>query len=176
MKPSYEEQHPHGSPSSDRGGRDSQLARFELLSAYIDGEVTASERQQVQHWLDTDPQVHRMYVQLLRLHQDIHHRPLPPSAVPSQQISERVFQSLDRHRQTRRLLVFGSLAIATALLTVVSNLVLRNHAPHPQFAHKPSAPTEVESETLMIALNRPILDIPPETTPPAKSASESPKK
>jgi anti-sigma factor RsiW len=28
--------------------------RFELLSAYLDGEVTASERKQVEAWLATD--------------------------------------------------------------------------------------------------------------------------
>ncbi len=29
--------------------------RFELISAYIDGEVTAAERRQINDWLTTDP-------------------------------------------------------------------------------------------------------------------------
>jgi len=31
--------------------------RFELLSAYLDGEVTAAQRQQVEDWLGNDPEV-----------------------------------------------------------------------------------------------------------------------
>jgi len=32
-----------------------QQSRFELLSAYLDGEVSPQERKQIHHWLDTDP-------------------------------------------------------------------------------------------------------------------------
>uniref|UniRef100_A0ACD5GTL5 Anti-sigma factor family protein n=1 Tax=Desertifilum tharense IPPAS B-1220 TaxID=1781255 RepID=A0ACD5GTL5_9CYAN len=43
-------------PNSSMGALDMlKRDRFELLSAYLDGEVTASERQQVENWLDTDP-------------------------------------------------------------------------------------------------------------------------
>jgi hypothetical protein len=35
--------------------------RFELLSAYIDGEVTAAERKQVEEWLATDPTVQQLH-------------------------------------------------------------------------------------------------------------------
>ena len=38
-----------------------QRDRFELLSAYIDGEVTAAERGQIEQWLTTDPEVQCLY-------------------------------------------------------------------------------------------------------------------
>ncbi len=34
-----------------------QRDRFELLSAYLDGEVTAAERRQIEQWLATEPEV-----------------------------------------------------------------------------------------------------------------------
>ncbi|MFM7470311.1 MAG: anti-sigma factor family protein [Nodosilinea sp.] len=40
---------------------------FELLSAYLDGEVTAKERAIVQNWLQTDPSVHSLYTRLMNL-------------------------------------------------------------------------------------------------------------
>lgn len=44
-----------------------QRDRFELLSAYLDGEVTAVERQQIEDWLTTDLGVQRLYVRVLKL-------------------------------------------------------------------------------------------------------------
>lgn len=47
-----ESEHPPASSESlDNLKRD----RFELLSAYLDGEVTSSERHQVEDWLRSDP-------------------------------------------------------------------------------------------------------------------------
>ncbi len=40
---------------------------FELLSAYLDGEVTAKERAIVQNWLQTDPSVYSLYNRLMNL-------------------------------------------------------------------------------------------------------------
>ncbi len=36
--------------------------RFELLSAYLDGEVIAAKRQQIEDWLRNDPGVQYLYV------------------------------------------------------------------------------------------------------------------
>jgi anti-sigma factor RsiW len=43
--------------------------RFELLNAYLDGEVTADERRQIENWLTTDPQVQCLYARALKLRQ-----------------------------------------------------------------------------------------------------------
>ncbi len=82
--------------SADSDDMNNQFERFELLSAYLDGEVTAEERQQVQQWLDTDPQFHQLYVQLSRLQREIPTVPVPQSSVLPQQLSERVFETVDR--------------------------------------------------------------------------------
>ena len=61
-------------------------ARFELLSAYIDNEVTPEERQLVAHWLMHDSTTQQMYQRLLRLRQAIRTAPVPeqpPLQVPS---------------------------------------------------------------------------------------------
>jgi anti-sigma factor RsiW len=38
----------------DNNPENSELEKFELLSAYLDGEVTAAERKQVELWLQDD--------------------------------------------------------------------------------------------------------------------------
>lgn len=43
--------------------------RFELLSAYLDGELTAAERRQVEELLANDQAVKCLYVRLLKLRQ-----------------------------------------------------------------------------------------------------------
>lgn len=43
--------------------------RFELLSAYLDGELSALERQQVETWLSQEPEVQNLYRRLLNLRQ-----------------------------------------------------------------------------------------------------------
>jgi anti-sigma factor RsiW len=43
--------------------------RFELLNAYLDGEVTANERRQIENWLATDSQVQCLYARALKLRQ-----------------------------------------------------------------------------------------------------------
>ena len=43
--------------------------RFELLNAYLDGEVTADERRQIENWLATDSQVQCLYARTLKLRQ-----------------------------------------------------------------------------------------------------------
>lgn len=52
--------------------------RFELLSAYVDNEVTSEERQLVAQWLRDEPDIQRMYQQLLMLRQAIRTAPNPP--------------------------------------------------------------------------------------------------
>ncbi|MGL5075931.1 MAG: anti-sigma factor family protein, partial [Waterburya sp.] len=44
---------------------------FELISAYLDGELSPTERYQVQQWIDEDPQMKRLYHRLLALQGEI---------------------------------------------------------------------------------------------------------
>lgn len=55
---------------------------FELLSAYVDNEVTSEERQLVEQWLQNESAIQRMYQQMLMLRQAIRTAPVPaPSAL-----------------------------------------------------------------------------------------------
>ena len=123
--------------------------RFELLSAYLDGEVTATERKQVEAWLATDRAFQQQYRQL----QNIQHA-LPRISVPSSQstaaLAEGVFGQIDRNRN-RKLSWIGGGAIAAAVLAAVTGLssLLGDRSPQLQFAsNKANTPAP-----LMVALN-----------------------
>lgn len=58
--------------STANGFATSNLAeneKFELLSAYLDDEVTAEERALVNHWLASDPEMQKSYQKQLKLKQ-----------------------------------------------------------------------------------------------------------
>lgn len=130
--------------------------RFELLSAYIDGEVTASERQQVQAWLENDAAFQLQYRQLKQMH-----RAFPQMPVPSSQSAENlaagVFGKIDR-RRNRKFFWIGGGAIAASVIATLAGLggLFGNNNPQMQFAaNKANTPAP-----LMVALNDPILAIP----------------
>lgn len=136
--------------------------RFELLSAYLDGEVTADERRQVDVWLDTDPKVQRLYSRLLRLRQGLRTVPVPPSEQSADQIAERVVARLER--RPKRNLVWGGMAVAALFVSaIVGTLPRQEFAPSvarsPE-VEQPAANAAVSDEGLMIALDRPIIEIP----------------
>ncbi|MEL6130636.1 MAG: hypothetical protein AAFR30_12125, partial [Cyanobacteria bacterium J06628_4] len=97
----------------------SEEERFELLSAYLDDEVTAEERKQVAQWLMDDPHTLQMYRRLLMLRQAIRTAPIqaqPPLQVPTPpQQSWGPFSS----SAMRRTVIF---AVAIALLSGLSQL------------------------------------------------------
>ncbi len=130
--------------------------RFELLSAYLDGEVTPHERQQVEAWLASDRAFQHQYRQLKQIHQAF-----PRLAVPSSQsattLATGVFAKLDRQRN-RKLAMLGGGAIAATLVAALAGLggLFGDNNPQLQFAaNKADTPAP-----LMVALNDPILAIP----------------
>ncbi len=137
-------------------------SRFELLSAYLDGEVTPAERHQVQQWLDSDPQTQQLYTQLLRLRREILQIPIPSVQSSSQQLAQTVFQSLDRQQRSRRLVILIGVALAAVFVGGLSSLFFRGESPSLQVATSYPNQTEAEAEPLIIALNRPIIEIPTE--------------
>jgi anti-sigma factor RsiW len=133
--------------------------RFELLSAYLDGEATASERQQVEAWLINDPAFQKQYRQMQQMQQA-----LPNISVPSCQstasLTAGVFAKLDRQRN-RKLAWIGGGAIAAMLATTIAGLggMFGDNSPQLQFAaNKANKPAP-----MMLALNDPILSIPTKT-------------
>ncbi|MEL6937090.1 MAG: zf-HC2 domain-containing protein [Cyanobacteria bacterium J06607_17] len=97
----------------------SEEERFELLSAYLDDEVTAEERRQVAQWLMDDPHTLQMYRRLLMLRQAI--RTAPIQAQPPLQVPTPPPQSWGPLSSStmRRTVIF---AVAIALLSGLSQL------------------------------------------------------
>lgn len=147
---------------------DPDFEKFLLLSAYLDGEVTPSERHQVQEWLDNDPQFKQQYLQQLKLHQGINQTPTPTPSPSSSDLADAVFQEIDQQDQHRRILVGGGILIAALLSVLVPNIWLKPSL-SPNLAIQETDPLEIEptdvipsedSEGLVIALNQPIIELP----------------
>lgn len=147
-----------------------QRDRFELLSAYLDGEVTASERQQVRLWLETDPQTQQLYARLVKLREGFQSLPTPATQ-PAHRVADQVFSRLDRRRKNRAVL-WGGGAIAALVVGAVSSL-FAGYSPVPQLAQSP-APKATTTEPLMIAVNRPLIEIPKTSEATPQKSSPSP--
>ncbi|MEP0817073.1 MULTISPECIES: anti-sigma factor [Trichocoleus] len=148
-----------------------QRDRFELLSAYLDGEVTAAERKQVEEWLATDPVVKRLYTRLLELRQGLQAMPVPAASQSVDQTVDAVFKRVNR--RPKQLLLWGGAAVAALFVGAVSGFLPGNNSFSPQFAQSPiegsgaaqnaqlpSSAQPVNSDALMIALDQPVVEIP----------------
>lgn len=161
MESNFQDRNDDRHSEFEQSQNDPQYTRFELLSAYLDGEVTPAERKQVQQWLDNDPQIQKLYTRLLRLRQDIDNLPIPTANPATTQLSEQVFQSIDRQQRSKKRIFWGGAAIAAMVIGAFSSLFLGHHSPIPQIAGRdPLAPIKEDAEPLAIALNRPIVKIP----------------
>ncbi|MEH1816141.1 MAG: zf-HC2 domain-containing protein [Nostoc sp.] len=138
--------------------------RFELLSAYLDGEVTATERRQVEEWLANDASVQCLYARLLKLRQGLRTLPVPAA---QQSPEETVQQVLSRLRRRSRLnWMVGSAAVAACAIGAISGLV-GGGSMVPQLAQRPqrepiqtSSASIVPPSPLMVGLNNPVIEIP----------------
>lgn len=144
--------------------------RFELLSAYLDGEVTAAERKQVQEWLANDAGVQRQYAQLMNLHQKMQALPVPPAEQAAPQMAQQVLARLDRQR-FRRVVVWGGSAIAALFLGTLSAIIPGSQSPAPQLAQ--SVQTQAGAEPLMVALNAPPVEIPKAAIAPLEKSLQA---
>lgn len=133
----------------------SDKCTFELLSAYLDGEVTPSQRQEVQEWLASDAEIQQLYERLQILREGFQHLPIPEPEYSAQDLSNRVFACIDREHKTRKRWLWGGGAIAAILVTTIGSIFSDSNAPVLQFAQQ-----QEETESLVIALNRPVIDIP----------------
>lgn len=122
--------------------------RFELLSAYFDGEVDGAECQQVETWLATDAETRTLYDRISSLHRGIQSIPVP-AAASAQQLADGVFSRIDRQRRYRNLRWGG--AVAAAFVAVVSGMTLSSRSFSPQMAQSRQ---ERDGTDPTIALNR----------------------
>lgn len=128
--------------------------RFELLSAYLDGEVTATERRQVEEWLTNDPTTKRLYSRLLMMQQSFQAMPVPAAEQSAQELATKVLQRVER--KPKRTWILGGGAIAALLVAVVSGVGGGRQLFAPQFAR---SPVPAESDGLIMALNEPLVEM-----------------
>ncbi|MBD1804426.1 Fis family transcriptional regulator [Microcoleus sp. FACHB-SPT15] len=134
-----------------------QRDRFELLSAFIDGEVTAAERRQVQELLATDADMQRLHSRLMKLRQGMQKLPVPAAQTTAQDTAQEVFSRID-HRRNRRTVMWGGAAIAAMVVGALSGILPGSDSLVPRLAQ--SLNKEVAPEPLEIAINRPVIEIP----------------
>ncbi len=144
-----------GLSPTDSSDMDNQFERFELLSAYMDGEVTAQERKQVQQWLDNDPEFHQLYKQLLRVQREVPTIPVPESSVSAETLSQGVFDTIDSQQRSKRGVIASGLGIAAVVVGAISHVWLQDGLSSHRYAQNS------DNEALTIALNRPVVEIPP---------------
>lgn len=124
---------------------------FELISAYIDGEVTAKERREVEKIIASNSLARYLYHQLSQLHSNLEKMPGPSASEPVEQTVNKVFSRLDRQR--RLAFVWGGTAFAALFAAMLSGVMPGSRSFFPQLAISP------KPEPVQIALNEPIVEI-----------------
>jgi hypothetical protein len=138
-------------PHNDNNQSNSTLTsseRFELLSAYVDGEVTAAERRQVESWLATDVKVQQMHRRMLSLRQGLRTMAVPEATPPVEPMIDQVFATVEARRSRFRVLTGGgAMAAAAAMVAAVVGLNTIGKAPVQEMARNSVSPAPVESVT-----------------------------
>ncbi|WP_126387403.1 anti-sigma factor family protein [Pseudanabaena sp. ABRG5-3] len=140
--------------------------RFELLSAYIDGEVTETEEQLVEQWLSDDVDFRRLYHQQINLRQSLIDLPVPVAANSSAKketevMIDRVFAEIDKRSQRRKWKLASIGISVAAVVGVFGSLFTFNSSP--QFSpvsNSVKAPTSVAEEPVLIAMEEPLVPLP----------------
>jgi hypothetical protein len=151
----------------------SEFEQFELLSAYLDGEVSAAERKQVEAWLDHDPKLRQIYQRLLKLQNGVKAMPMAAPSIQPEQLAQNVLKRVDR---SRRLWVWGGIGTAAAIVMGSLSSLLTGQSWDMKTAQQPlqgqptfnppsvaiqnDANAALPNATLMIALERPPVEIP----------------
>jgi anti-sigma factor RsiW len=155
--------------------------RFELLSAYLDGEVTATERRQVEEWLANDPTVQQLHARLLKLRQAFRSIPAPTPSQPVEAAIDQVFDKIERRPNlslvrgvnTRRFAIPMSVAaMFVGAVTVFGLNRLQSPSVPQPVAVQQSEP--LETGGLMVALDQPVVAMPKTTLPDIKTPENKP--
>ncbi len=127
--------------------------RFELVSAYLDGEVTPSQRREVEALLAKDPVAKHLYQRLVQLRSEFQRMPITPTVETVDRTVEQVFEKIDR--RSKRTLIWRGSAIAALFIGVISGIISATRSPVIQLVDE-SVP---DTEPVQIALNEPIIEI-----------------
>lgn len=135
--------------------------RFELLSAYIDHEVTADERRQVEAWIAEDPAFAKMHRRMTKLQLGFQQL---PAVVPAEHVDvtiAQVLKKVDRPRPNWQVLTgIGGAIAAGVTVAVLSSLPKPGFTPE-MAAVQSNQPAAGQVQmpapsTLMISLDEPI--------------------
>ena len=131
-------------------GHHSAQERFELLSAYVDNEVTSTEKGQVEQWLQDDPSYRHQYQQLLKVKRLLQDLPVP-SSIKTEYLVDQVFTKIAKRSQ--RKLALGGVIMALVLSTFGA-LVSTNDR------WKVADESVNKEEQLILAMEEPIIPMP----------------
>ncbi|MBV6625514.1 MAG: zf-HC2 domain-containing protein [Rivularia sp. (in: Bacteria)] len=137
--------------------------RFELLSAYLDGEVTAAERKQVEEWLANDSSVQSLHKRLLSLRQGLRNLPVPQSEKSIEETVDSVMTRL--RRRTKMFWMFGGATVAACFIGSLASLIPSSEPGTLRFAKNPLEQTQQSSSEEiaslpMVTLDKPLVQIP----------------
>ena len=80
----------------------SQRDRFELISAFLDGETSPADSERVRQMLTEDPQARQLYQRLLSLQQGVQKLPKPEPSIAPDDLADRVFAAIDAREPQRQ--------------------------------------------------------------------------
>jgi anti-sigma factor RsiW len=164
----------------DNNPQNSGLEKFELLSAYLDGEVNAAERKQVELWMQEDAAFRAMYNKMRGMHQAIEQIPLPPVTEPIHKFADEVFAKIDQRRQFKFFKVAGGACVAAMVAAGAVFTATFQGSHHQLQVAKSVLPTSVPNSLsilvkptpLMVALNDSIVQISPNKVAAPKSKAD----
>ncbi len=134
---------------------------FELLSAYIDGEASSVECQRVQQLLDNDPEIKKIYLQLLKLQGRMQNSAVPIAQdISPDSLSQKVFAEVERSNRQRKLLFWGGSIITSTIIAAISGMVPNFNSPSLKLAESPLEETVPPSVMVAVTLNQPTVTIP----------------
>ena len=134
---------------------------FELLSAYIDGEASSVECQQVQQLLDNDPEIKKIYLQLLKLQGRMQNLAVPITQdISPDSLSQKVFAEVDRSRKRHKLVFWGGAVVATTVIAAISGIVPAFNSPRLKLAESQIEEPINQSVMVAVTLNQPTVTIP----------------
>ncbi|MBE9239556.1 anti-sigma factor [Synechocystis salina LEGE 00031] len=132
--------------------------KFELLSAYIDGEVSPQERKQVQGWIDSDPEFKQTYLGLIRLQNALPQVPVPP-AIDTDALAQKVFARLEQENRWRGIWFWGSVTAAAVVVAAYSSILGKPLDPSLNQANLDPAIVAMDEDPLMIAIHEPMFEV-----------------
>ncbi len=139
---------------------------FELLSAYLDRELTPEENEKVEQWLNKDPQAQKNYQHLLQLRYHLQKATVPSTSFSTEQLTQQVVTQ--SQKQTWQEVKFwGKRALLGLFIAFTSGTLAWTTSPSFRLADLSSS-EEAPNSTLMISVDQPIMEIP--ATPQSPSS------